>query len=488
MTAALWSDVTAARATGGAVSGTPWRASGVIIDSRRLTGGELFVALNGERVDGHDFVGAALASGAAAAMVERRPANLSEHAPLLIVEDTLKALTYLGTQARAGSTAEVVAVTGSVGKTGTKAALLPALSVAGETYVSAGNLNNHIGAPLSLTRLPGSAAYAVLELGMSHAGEIAPLSRMVRPHVAIVTNIEPVHIGYFESERDIALAKAEIFQGLEPGGVAVLNLDNPWYRVLAEQAHEAGAVRVVTFGRAKNSDIRLVDTRSGPDGSRVDVEIEGRALRYQLDAIGAHWALNSTGVLACVHALGLDVEASAAAIRRVSAGRGRGGQVTINLAGGGAIRLIDESYNANPAAMRAAFSVLGFSVPANHGTGQRGGKGSHKGRRVAVLGDMRELGDRGPDLHAALAEDLLAAAPDAVFTVGPLMDELRIRLPDAMCVGHGERSTDIAEQIAAELRAGDVVLVKGSLGTNMAPIIAAIEALGEPHCRVANGR
>ena len=488
MTAALWSDVTAARATGGAVSGTPWRASGVIIDSRAVTGGELFVALTGERVDGHDFVGAALASGAAAAMVERRPANLSEHAPLLIVEDSLKALTDLAAEARASSSAQVVAVTGSVGKTGTKEALLRALSVAGETYVSAGNLNNHIGAPLSLSRLPRSAAYAVLELGMNHAGEIAPLSRMGRPHVAIVTNVEPVHIGYFESERDIALAKAEIFQGLEPGGAAVLNLDSPWFPVLAEQADAAGVQRVVTFGRSEKSDIRLVDTLSGPDGSRVDVEIDGQPLRYQLDAIGAHWAANSLGVLACVHALGRDVEASAAAIRRVSAGRGRGGQVTINLAGGGSIRLIDESYNASPAAMRAAFAVLGFSIPAGDGSSTGSSTGSGQGRRVAVLGDMRELGDRGPELHAALAEDLLAAAPDAVFTVGPLMGELRARLPDAICAGHGERSSDIAEQVAADLRAGDVVLVKGSLGTNMAPIIAAIEALDEPRRRVANGR
>jgi UDP-N-acetylmuramoyl-tripeptide--D-alanyl-D-alanine ligase len=487
MTAALWSDVTAARATGGAASGIPWRATGVVIDSRALTGGELFVALAGERVDGHDFVVAALAFGAVAAMVERRPANLSEQAPLLIVEDTFKALSYLGIQARVNSGAKVVAVTGSVGKTGTKEALLRALSVVDETYASTGNLNNHIGVPLSLSRLPQSAAYAVLELGMNHAGEIALLSGMVRPGVAIVTNVEPVHIGYFDSERDIALAKAEIFQGLEPGGAAVLNLDNPWYPILAEQAYEAGAERVVTFGRAKNSHIRLIDTLSGPDGSRVDVEIEGRPLRYQLDAIGAHWALNSTGVLACIHALGLDVEASASAIRQVSAGRGRGGQVTINLAGGGAIRLIDESYNANPAAMRAAFSVLAFSVPTNHGNVQGIGKETHKGRRIAVLGDMRELGDRGPELHAALAEDLLAAAPDAVFTIGPLMRELRARLPDEMCAGRGERSIDLAEQIAAELRAGDVVLVKGSLGTNMAPIVAAIEALGKQRRRMANG-
>jgi UDP-N-acetylmuramoyl-tripeptide--D-alanyl-D-alanine ligase len=476
MTAALWTDKEAAQATGGTVSGASWKASGVMIDSRRVEPGDLFVALPGERVDGHDFVAAALAKGAAAALVERAPTNVGAEAPLLVVENVLQGLVGLAYAARARSGAKILGVTGSVGKTGTKEALSRALSVAGEAYVSAGNLNNHIGAPLSLARLPRTSEHAVLEMGMNHAGEIAPLSRMIRPHLAIVTNVAPVHIGFFDTERDIALAKAEIFEGLEPGGIAVLNIDNEWYPLLADRALECGADRIVSFGRDQGAEVRLIDARSDLDGSLVEANIAGRVVRYQLDAIGAHWAFNSIGVLACVHALGLDIEESAAAIRRVSAGRGRGGQVDIALAGGGSLRLIDESYNASPAAMRAAFSVMGLC-------GSRA-----EGRRIAVLGEMRELGEQGTDLHAGLADDLLAAAPERVYTVGPLMRALRARLPRSIRGEHGDVSTDIAARIASELLPGDVVLVKGSLGTNMAPIIAAIEALAEPRRLVANGR
>jgi UDP-N-acetylmuramoyl-tripeptide--D-alanyl-D-alanine ligase len=476
MTAPLWTDIEAAGATGGTLSGAAWTASGVVIDSRKVSPGDLFVALPGERVDGHDFVAGALARGAAAAMVERIPGNVGDRAPLLVVDDALQGLTKLGVTGRARSVAKVIGVTGSVGKTGTKEALSRALSVAGETHASAGNLNNHIGAPLSLARLPRTAAYAVLEMGMNHAGEIAPLSRMIRPHLAIVTNVAPVHIGFFETERDIALAKAEIFEGVEPGGIAVLNLDNEWYSVLAERARECGIGRIIGFGRDPRAESRLINARSDLDGSLVEADIAGRVTRYQLDAIGEHWAFNSVGVLACAHALGLDIDASAAAIRRVSAGRGRGGQVEIALAGGGALRLIDESYNASPAAMRAAFSVLALTGP------------SGTGRRIAVLGDMRELGEHGTDLHAGLAEDLLAASPSRVYTVGPLMRALRARLPRSIRGAHGDVCTDIAALISNELGAGDVVLVKGSLGTNMAPVVAAIEAMAEPRRLVANGR
>ena len=476
MTPALWSDIEAARATGGMASGAAWTASGVVIDSRQVKPGDLFVALAGERVDGHDHVAGALASGAAAALVARVPADVDGAAPLLVVDDVLQGLTRLGAAARSRSRAKVVGVTGSVGKTGTKEALLRALSVAGETHGSAGNLNNHIGAPLSLARLPRTAEHAVLEIGMNHAGEIAPLSRMIRPHLAMITNVAPVHIEFFETERDIALAKAEIFEGIEPDGIAVLNLDNEWYPMLVERARERGVERIIGFGRDAGAEIRLIDAKSDLDGSLVEANIAGRVVRYQLDAIGAHWAFNSIGVLACAHALGLDIEASAAAIRRVSAGRGRGGQVDIALSGGGALRLIDESYNASPAAMRAAFSVLSLA------------QAREAGRRIAVLGDMRELGERGTDLHAGLADELLAASPDRVYTVGPLMRALRARLPRSIRGAHGDVSTDIAEQIASELGAGDVVLIKGSLGTNMAPIVAAVEALAEPRRLVVNGR
>ena len=472
----LWTVDEAARVTGARVAGRPWEASGVVIDSRAVAEGDLFVALPGERVDGHDYVDAALAKGAAAALVERAPKDVASDAPLLIVENVLRALAALGAEARSRSSAKVVGVTGSVGKTGTKEALLRALSAAGEAYASHGNLNNHIGAPLSLSRLPREAAYAVLEMGMNQPGEIAPLSSMIRPHLAIVTNVEPVHIEFFESDRDIALAKAEIFEGMETGGVAVLNHDNRWFATLVERARACGVDRIVRFGQEAGADVRLIDVQSSIEGSLVEADVGGRIIRYQLDAVGVHWAFNSIGVLACAHALGLDVEESAAAIRSVSAGRGRGGQVTVPLAFGGSLRLIDESYNASSAAMRAAFSVLEISEPID------------EGRRIAVLGDMRELGSRGTDLHAGLADDLLAAAPDKVFTVGPLMRALRARLPRDLRGVHGDISTEVADQIASELRPGDVVLVKGSLGTNMAPIIAAIEALAEPRRLVVNGR
>ncbi len=476
MTAVLWSDADAARATGGTATGSAWRASGVAIDSRRVQPGDLFVALPGERVDGHDYVASALAGGAAAAMVTHKPRDAEADAPLLVVENVLQGLTRLGAAARERSAAKFVGVTGSVGKTGTKESLALALAAIAETHASAGNLNNHIGAPLSLSRLAPSARFAVLEMGMNHAGEIAPLSRMIRPHVAIITNVGPVHIEFFASERDIALAKAEIFEGMEPDGIAVLNRDNAWFDLLAERALECGVERIIGFGSGSEAEVRLVDAASDSAGSQISVSVAGRPLRYRIDAIGAHWAFNSVGVLACLHALGLDVATGAEAMRGISAGRGRGGQIDVLLPDGGSLRLIDESYNASPAAMRAAFSVLGLTQPGD------------RGRRIAVLGDMRELGDRGEDLHAGLAEPLLAAAPDQVHTVGPLMRALRSQLPEHLRGAHGDASTDIAEGLAGDLRAGDVVLVKGSLGTNMAPIVAAIEALAEPPLLVANGR
>ncbi len=476
MTAPLWTDTEAAAATDGAASGASWAASGVVIDSRRVTAGDLFVALPGERVDGHDFVAAALEKGAAAALVDHKPADVADDAPLLVVDDVLQGLARLGAAARARSAARIVGVTGSVGKTGTKESLARAFSTAGEVHASAGNLNNHIGAPLSLARLSSTADFAVLEMGMNHAGEIAPLSRMIRPHVSIVTNVSPVHIEFFESERDIALAKAEIFEGMAKDGIAVLNRDNQWFDLLAEAARSRGVERIIGFGLGADAEIRLVDTRTDASGSHVEAMIDGRPLSYRIDTIGAHWAFNSLGVLACVHALGLDVEAGAEAIRDVSAGRGRGGQLDVALPGGGSVRLIDESYNASPAAMRAAFSVLALAQPGDGG------------RRIAVLGDMRELGARGMDLHADLADDLLSAAPDRVYTVGPLMRAMRTRVPTSLRGAHGDTSVDVADQIAADLVDGDVVLVKGSLGTNMAPIVAAIEALAEPPRLVANGR
>jgi UDP-N-acetylmuramoyl-tripeptide--D-alanyl-D-alanine ligase len=288
---------------------------------------------------------------------------------------------------------------------------------------------------------------------------------MTKPHVALITNVEPVHLRHFKSAQEIASAKSEIFAGCIPGAIAVLNLDNAWFDDCAEAAEAAGIGEIITFGRDPNADMHQISVVPRADGSDVIATIKDVNIAYSLRAVGDHWASNSLGVLACVHALGLDSQAAADTLGQVTAGPGRGERSEITLAGGGTVTLIDESYNASPPAMAAAFRVLAMTSP------------QHGGRRIAVLGDMRELGDRAPNLHAQLAGSLFGAAPDLVFTVGPLMTHLRDLLPAEILGDHGARSEDIAAVVALEIADGDVILIKGSLGTNMAPIVAAIRAL-----------
>jgi len=474
MTATLWTRDAAVAATGGQPHGRDWFASGVVIDSRRVGPGDLFVALPGERVDGHDFVARALQDGAAAALVSRRPDGLGDDAPLLLVADVLDSLATLGRAARTRSSARIAAVTGSVGKTGSKEMLAAALAAYGPTQASQGNLNNHIGAPLSLARLGRDAAFAVLELGMNHPGEIRPLTRMVRPHVALITNVEPVHAGYFTGIGQIADAKAEILEGLEPGGAVVLNRDNSQYERLLGHAGRLGVDRIVTFGAGAGADIRLLNAGSDASGTRVDAELGGRRLTWTIGGIGRHWALNSLGVAATLVAMDLDPAAGMAALTGVSAMRGRGGQVRLDLPGG-ALTLIDESYNASPPAVRAALAVFADTRPAAGG------------RRIAVLGDMLELGTGAAAAHRSLAAAVTAAGPDAVFLVGPEMRALAVALPTGLVTGNADRSEDIAAMIAAAVAPGDVVLVKGSLGMRMKAIVTALEALAVPPRRMVNG-
>lgn len=474
MSAALWTRDEAVMATGGTSTGGNWMASGVAIDSRAVQPGDLFAALPGERVDGHDFVAAALRAGAAAALVTRRPEGVADDAPLLLVADVLDGLTGLGRAARARSTARIAAVTGSVGKTGSKEMLAAALAVYGPTLASKGNLNNHIGAPLSLARLERSVAYAVFELGMNHPDEIRPLARLVRPHAGLITNVEMVHAGYFTGLEQIADAKAEILEGIEPGGPAVLNRDNSQFDRLSGHAARLGIARVVTFGTGADADVRLLSAEVGAGGTRVEADVAGRRLAWSVGGIGRHWATNSVGVAATLHALGLDPAVGMAALAGVSAMRGRGGQVRLAVAGG-ALTLIDESYNASPPAVRAALAVFADAHPA---TG---------GRRIAVLGDMLELGTLAADAHRGLAAAVVAARPDAVYLVGPEMRALADALPAGLVAGHAARSEDIAGTVAGAVAPGDVVLVKGSLGMRMKSIVAALEALAETPRRAANG-
>ena len=471
---ALWTVDAMAAAMGAARAGNlPARVPGLSIDSRTLGRGDAFFAITGENRDGHDFVAAALDAGAGLAVVaaERRDAFPSD-APLLVVPDVLAALVDLARAARSRSPARFIAVTGSVGKTGTKDALHLVLAREGETHASAASYNNHWGVPLSLARMPQSARFGVFEIGMNHAGEITPLTRLVRPHVAIVTTVEPAHLEYFGSVEAIADAKAEIFLGLEPGGVAVINRDNPQFERL-KRAAEAAGVRVVGFGARADADARLIEASLKPDCSTVRANILGVDVTYKLGAPGRHVVLNSLAVLAAASLVGADLAVTALALVSLAAPVGRGRRLTLALPGGEAI-LIDESYNANPASMRAALALLG-QTPAESA-----------GRRIAVMGDMLELGTHGPELHRALAEPIVANAVDLVFCAGPLMHELWQALPSERRGAYAESAAALEPKVVAAVRAGDAVMVKGSLGSRMGPIVKALErrydqqAAGEP--------
>ena len=459
----LWTSAEAAAATGGKAP-EPWSATGVSIDSRSVEAGDLFVALTGPNHDGHDYVQAAFDRAAAAAMVSRPPEARPAGAPLLLVVDTYEGLRTLAGCARERSAAHVVAITGSVGKTGTKELLAGALARCGTTLASAGNLNNHIGAPLSLARLPQGAAYGVFELGMNHPGEIAPLSQLVRPHTALVTTIAAVHTEFFTDLDAVADAKAEIFDGLEPGGTAVLNRDNAYFDRLAAAARSAGAGRIVSFGESAQADARLLAWQPADAGGTVTAAIHGTEIDYEIAFSGRHWALNSVAALACAHAAGAPVEQAAHALRTIAPVTGRGARHRVPIHGG-SYELIDESYNASPAAVRAAIATLAETAPSAPG-----------GRRIAVLGDMLELGGNAARWHADLAPDLETAGIDLVYTAGPLMTHLHNALDLVRRGTHAPDAESLTDILSAEIRVGDVVLVKGSLGSRMGPIVRRLTA------------
>ena len=442
----------------------PDAAHGLSIDSRSIGPGEAFFAIKGDSRDGHAFVRAALDAGAALAVVAAdKREQFSNDSPLLIVPDVLEGLRDLARAARARSNAKVIGITGSVGKTGTKEALRLALSPEGETHASVASYNNHWGVPLSLARCPETAHFAIFEMGMSHPGEIEPLTRLVRPHVAIVTTVEPVHLEFFPSLEAIADAKSEIFLGLEPGGAAVINHDNPHYARLRRNAKAAGVARVVSFGAHEAADARLLKFSLHPDCSTAHASILGAEVTYKLGAPGYHLVINSLAVLAAVALVGGDLALAALALAEQKPAAGRGARVTLGLPGGATALLIDESYNANPASMRAALALLGKAA-----LGLRG-------RRIAVLGDMLELGGKGPALHRELAEAVLANGVDLVFCSGPLMQELWQALPSERRGGYAETAAALESSLLAVVRPGDAIMIKGSLGSRMGPLVKALE-------------
>jgi len=468
-TPVLWTVEDMAAAMGAQRQGAlPPTVSGLSIDSRTIAAGEAFFALTGRR-DGHEFVADALAAKAALAVVAAdRRGQFSQDAPLLLVTDVLAALRALAAAARARTAAKVIGVTGSVGKTGTKEALRLSLATDGETHASVASYNNHWGVPLSLARCPAGAHYAVLEMGMNHPGEIEPLARLARPHVALITTIAPVHLEFFGSLAEIADAKAEIFLGLEPGGAAVLNRDNAQFARLKRRAREAGVTRIVSFGEHAKADARLIKYALRPECSTVRADIMGTEIAYKIGAPGRHLVHNSLAVLASCQLVGADLALAALALSQFRPVSGRGALLEVDLPGGPAF-VLDESYNANPASVEAALDLLGQTP-----VGPRG-------RRIAVLGDMLELGPRGRALHRGLVAPIKANDVDLVFCCGPLMRSLWQALPAGRRGGYAEDSAALEAQVLAAVRAGDVVMVKGSLGSRMAPVVKALQRLSAGH-------
>ncbi len=474
---ALWTAKDVAAATSSSTAGN-WSATGVSIDSRSVAVGDLFVALQGPNFDGHDYVKHALENGAAAAIVHRAPKDSdSYHDRLIVVKDTFHALQDLAKASRARMKGRVIAVTGSVGKTGTKEALKLGLSVQGKTHASAGNLNNHWGVPLSLARMPADTEFGVFELGMNHAGEIAPLSKLVRPHAAVITTVEAAHLEFFNSVAEIADEKAAIMAGLEPGGTVVLPRDNPHYVRLAAAAKTYGCAGVRAFGTGGDAYARLVAWSLTPDGTQVAAEFDGRRMMYDMIVSGRHWALNSLAALAAVDAIGADMHLAAGALAKLAAPAGRGARTRVEIDGGSFV-VIDESYNASPAAVR----VLADTLAQMH---QPVG-GTRGGRLIMVLGDMLELGSAAAALHADLAESLKLADIHLVFTAGSLMKNLHNALPQAMRGAHAADSKALVPLVLGAVRAGDVVAVKGSHSSHMDLVVDALRSI-QPTQRAAAG-
>jgi UDP-N-acetylmuramoyl-tripeptide--D-alanyl-D-alanine ligase len=463
MNAPLWTSDEIAAATGARVGAGFAQATGASIDTRTLEPGDLYFAIKGDVHDGHDFVSAALEKGASAAVVsEDKAPDFGASDRLIVVPDVLEAMRQLGRAARRRTSARIVAITGSVGKTGTKEAMRLALSRQGTTHASVASYNNHWGVPLTLSRMPRDTEFGVFEIGMNHAHEILPLTGMVRPHVAVITTVEPVHIEFFPSLWGIADAKGEIFSGLEPGGTAVINRDNPYFERMRAHAFASAAGRVVTFGEHEAADVRARRIIVKPDHSIVDATVFGQPLTYRIGTAGRHNALNSLSVLAASHALGADLALVALSFAEMKPPVGRGERTMLSIGEAEAL-LIDESYNANPASMRAALANLG-AVELGRGA-----------RRIAVLGDMKELGEKGPGLHGELAEAVEANRIDLVFAAGPLMRNLVDALPKAKVAAHAETSAELVDAVLAALRPGDAVTVKGSLSMKMALVVKALK-------------
>ncbi|MFF0924868.1 UDP-N-acetylmuramoylalanyl-D-glutamyl-2,6-diaminopimelate--D-alanyl-D-alanine ligase [Rhizobium leguminosarum] len=460
----LWTTEDMIAAMAGRPFGTlPEGITGISIDSRSITPGEAFFAIKGDRVDGHDYASMAMANGASLLVVSeaRLPAMGRLTVPMIVVEDVLAALGRLGLASRERSKARIIAVTGSVGKTTTKEMLRHVLAPSGKVHASVASFNNHWGVPLTLARMPDDTDYGVFEVGMNHPGEIRPLVAMIRPDVAIITTIAPAHLGNFKNIKEIAAAKAEIFEGLELGGHVVLNRDNDQFNFLDRTAQSHGIEHIHSFGQHAKAEFRLAEFNGSDENSTLWLTIGGETLEVALGAPGRHIAENALAALGVVRIVGADMQKAIEALATLRPEKGRGKRHRLVI-GGGSFTLIDESYNANPASMRAAIALLAASEP----TG--------RGRRIAVLGDMLEMGEYAQKVHTDLAVPLLAAGIEHVWLAGAEMAALRESLPESVHVEYRENTSELTDYVLSSVAPGDVLMVKSSLGIGFGKIVAAL--------------
>jgi UDP-N-acetylmuramoyl-tripeptide--D-alanyl-D-alanine ligase len=465
----LWTAQELLAATAGALHGdVKVPLNGVSIDTRTVAPGDIFIALKGESRDGHDFVPQALRAGAGLAVVSHVTDEMKSAGALLEVsQDPLRGLEAMGRASRAWNKGKNTAITGSVGKTSTKEMLRVALAASGRTHASAASYNNHWGVPLTLARMPRNTAYGVFEIGMNHAGEITPLVAMVKPHVAMITTIAASHLGHFHSMDDIAEAKSEILSGVQKGGAAVLNRDSPYFDFLKSRAAVNGIDHVVGFGEHEKADVRLRQLALHPHCSCIAADVMGEAVTFKLGVPGAHMAMNSLAVLAAVKLVGADLARAALALAEAKPATGRGGQELLAM-GKGDLLLLDESYNANPESMAAALALLATAAK------------PRKGRRIAVLGDMLELGEFSADLHKSLLQPLEAARIDRLYAAGPMMRHLFDAVDPSRQTRYAATANELVKDLLADLQPGDSVVIKGSLGSKMGPLVDALRQAHVP--------
>jgi UDP-N-acetylmuramoyl-tripeptide--D-alanyl-D-alanine ligase len=460
----LWTtDDMVAAMTGRPFGTLPEGITGISIDSRSITPGEAFFAIKGDRVDGHDFASMAMANGAALLVVSeaRLPGLGRLTVPMIVVDDVLAALGRLAVASRQRSRAQIIAVTGSVGKTTTKEMLRHVLSPSGKVHASVASFNNHWGVPLTLARMPLDTHFGVFEVGMNHPGEIRPLVEMIRPHVAVVTTIAPAHLGNFKSIKEIAAAKAEVFEGLVRGGHVVLNRDSDQFNFLERTAQSLGIENIHSFGQHAKAEFRLAEFNGSDESSALWLTIDGDTFEVAIGAPGRHIAENALAALGIVTLVNADLDKAIAALATLQPEKGRGRRHKLSI-GNGSFTLIDESYNANPASMRAAIALIAAADPAG------------RGRRIAVLGDMLEMGEYAQKVHSDLSGPLLAAGIEHVWLSGKDMLALKESLPDSVQVEYRETTEELTEYVLNSVAPGDVLMVKSSLGIGFGKIVAAL--------------